>query len=48
MTVLLNQLAEADLDQTFAYYRSIEPKLGDRFVDEFRRAIERIIRFPRA
>ena len=48
MTVAMPQLAEADLDQAFQFYNSRRPGLGERFVAEFRHAINRILQHPRA
>lgn len=40
--------ANRDLSQAFEYYESEQPGLGERFIDEFRRAVDRIIAHPSA
>jgi plasmid stabilization system protein ParE len=47
MTVTVRAAAEADLEEAFDYYRSIRRDLGDGFLDEFRRAVDRILQYPR-
>jgi plasmid stabilization system protein ParE len=39
---------EDDLEQAFDYYESLRARLGTEFLDEFRRALERVISFPNA
>ena len=46
MTVLLLPSAEEDLEQAFNHYLVIRRDLADDIMDEFRRGIELIIKFP--
>ena len=46
MTVILLPGAEDDLDEAFRYYESRQRGLGDKFLDEFRHAVDRVIQFP--
>jgi hypothetical protein len=39
---------EADLEAGFDYYESLRTGLGGEFVEEFRRAVTRILQFPGA
>ncbi|MCT7963939.1 type II toxin-antitoxin system RelE/ParE family toxin [Laspinema sp. D1] len=40
--------AKQELNDTVNYYDNINPDLGDAFLDEFDRTLERIQRFPKA
>jgi len=40
------KVAQAELDDAFAYYDSLQSGLGFRFLSEVESAIARIIRFP--
>jgi plasmid stabilization system protein ParE len=46
MTAIILDPAEQDLENAFNYYEGKRPKLGGRFIDEFRRGVELILRFP--
>ncbi|MFI5378143.1 MAG: type II toxin-antitoxin system RelE/ParE family toxin [Tepidisphaerales bacterium] len=46
MTVVMLEPAEADLAAAFDYYEQARPGLGHEFVDEFRRAVDRILTYP--
>ena len=46
MTVTVRAAAETDLEEAYEHYRSVRPELGDDFVTEFRRAVDRILQFP--
>lgn len=48
MNVSLRGSAEADLDEAFQHYEGARPGLGTEFITEFRRAVDQILRFPRA
>ena len=48
MTTDLLEPAETDLEQAFDYYEGIRAGLGNDFVEEFRRAVDRILAHPRA
>ena len=48
MSVTVRPAAEADLEQAHTFYESQRPGLGDEFLTEFRRAIDRILQHPRA
>jgi plasmid stabilization system protein ParE len=48
VTTVLLEPAETDLEQAFDYYEGIRAGLGADFVEEFRRAIDRILAYPRA
>ena len=48
MTVEMLPVADADLEEAFDYYRAVRPQLGIDFLGEFRRAVDRILSFPRA
>ncbi|MCT7958878.1 type II toxin-antitoxin system RelE/ParE family toxin [Laspinema palackyanum] len=40
--------AKQELNDTVNYYDNINPDLGDAFLDEFDRTLDRIQRFPKA
>lgn len=46
MTVTMRAAADADLEEAFDHYESLRSGLGDEFLVEFRRAIDRILQFP--
>ena len=48
MNVTLRGGSEADLKEAFDHYESARPGLGDEFLFEFRRAVDRILQFPNA
>jgi plasmid stabilization system protein ParE len=48
MTVEVHDEAEQELREAFDWYEAQRQGLGDEFVEEFRRAVARIIAFPRA
>ena len=48
MTAVILREAEDDLEHAFNYYESKRRGLGVEMVDEFRRAIERILEYPHA
>lgn len=47
MNAVILAPAEEDLTQAFEHYESIRQGLGVEFVLEFRRAVERILEYPR-
>ena len=46
MKVTFLKVAEAELDDAFKYYESVQSGLGFRFLTEVERSKTRIIRFP--
>jgi mRNA-degrading endonuclease RelE of RelBE toxin-antitoxin system len=48
MTVRLHSDAEAELTQAVSWYDRVSRELGDRFIHNFRRAIDQILAFPNA
>lgn len=46
MTVELHEEAEQELTAAFEWYEGQRPGLGDAFVTEFRRAVDRMLQFP--
>ena len=48
MTYRFHHLAKQELEEAVHYYYKINKKLGDDFLQEVERAIERIKQFPRA
>ena len=48
MIVILLPGAEDDLDDAFRHYETRRRGLGEDFLEEFRRGVERILRFPLA
>jgi len=48
--MIVGMLAEAeqDLEQAFEYYQAIRKGLGLDLLDEFRRAVDRILAYPNA
>lgn len=40
--------AEEDLESAYDHYERLRPMLGGEMVDEFRRAVERILKHPHA
>ena len=48
MTVVMLDLASADLTEAFEYYERQRPGLGFELVTEFRRAVDLIVRHPTA
>jgi toxin ParE2 len=48
VTTVLLEPAETDLEQAFDYYEGVRPALGDNYIEEFRRAVDRILAHPRA
>ena len=48
MTVVTLSSAERDLEDAFEHYHAIRPELGDDFLAEFRRAVDRILTHPNA
>ena len=48
MTTQISPEAEEDLDQAYAYYEKQLAGLGDEFLHEFRRAVDRVIQNPTA
>ena len=45
--VTVRAAAEQDLEEAFDHYEAAKAGLGHEFVDEFRRAVDRILMFPR-
>ena len=48
MKVEILPAAERELEEAVRWYDSKGPVLGDRFLDEYQRAVRRIVAFPRA
>jgi plasmid stabilization system protein ParE len=48
MTVITLPLAERDLEETFDHYEAQRAGLGEEFLVEFRRAVDRILTHPNA
>jgi plasmid stabilization system protein ParE len=48
VTAVLLEPGETDLEQAFDYYNGIRATLGADFIEEFRRAVDRILAHPRA
>jgi len=48
MIVRFDVRAEAELDAAIAYYDSQSARLGNQFLHEFRRTVDRILVFPNA
>ena len=46
MKVTFLKVAEAELDDAFKYYESVQSGLGFRFLTEVERSKARVIRFP--
>lgn len=46
MTVELHEKAEQELTTAFEWYERQRPGLGDAFLTEFRRAVDRMLQFP--
>ena len=47
MITIVQRAAERDLEEGFEYYERVRAGLGTDFVTEFRRAVDRILTFPR-
>lgn len=48
MTYDFHPVARQELEIAVSYYDSIDRQLGDGFLDEFERTVDRIIKFPEA
>lgn len=48
MNIEILDAASLELDEAFNYYSSIQPSLGDRFINEFEASIKRIANNPLA
>ena len=48
MRVKIIELAEIELNDAFEYYENELEDLGDRFLDEFNDAVNRILKHPHA
>jgi hypothetical protein len=48
VTVKMLYESEEDLESAYDYYQAIRPGLGVEMMDEFRRAVERILSYPNA
>ena len=48
MIAVTTSAADGDLDDAFDYYEAIRAGLGDEFLIEFRRAVDRILEHPNA
>ena len=48
MKAIILDEAEVDLERAFDHYQRERPNLGLEFLDEFRRALDLMIRHPRA
>ena len=48
MTVVLTSHADSGLEEAFDYYEAARAGLGDEFLTEFRRGVDRILQYPRA
>ena len=48
MTVKFLAPARSELAEAIDYYHSQEPGLGAQFADEVKRALERILQYPKA
>ena len=48
MRAIILEDGEDDLEEGFNHYQSLRRGLGAEFVDEFRRAVERVLEFPNA
>jgi hypothetical protein len=48
MTYDFHPVARLELEIAVSYYDSIDRQLGDGFLDEFERTVNRIIKFPEA
>ena len=48
MIVITLPLAERDLEETFDHYEVIRAGMGEEFLIEFRRAVDRILTHPNA
>jgi len=48
MRISFLEVAETELDEAIEYYNFEAPGLGDQFLSEDLRALERIAKFPRA
>jgi plasmid stabilization system protein ParE len=46
VNVTVRRAAEADLEDTFDYYEAAGDGLGRRFIEEFRRSVDRISMYP--
>jgi plasmid stabilization system protein ParE len=47
MNIVMQPPALADVDEIHDYYRLIRAELGSQFLHQFRRAIDRMLIFPR-
>lgn len=48
MKAIILEDGEDDLEQGFNYYNLVREGLGAEFVEEFRRAVERVLEYPNA
>lgn len=46
MRIRLTEHAVRDLELAFEHYRVIDPRLGERFLDDFDAAVGRLVMFP--
>jgi len=44
----IHELAEIEIEEAADFYDMQSPGLGSAFIDEFQRALERIVEFPNA
>ena len=47
MTITMHAAAEDELAEAAGHYEHLQKGLGDEFLTEFRRSVDRILQFPR-